>query len=118
MARLRIIVLNQLNGAARTGFNVVLWADAPAARQAFYANADAKSAWKDATALDLTDIRSGSVVEKVIAYEPDGAKTQAVMRGELEAIWQIFQTEVTARNPWVRYGSTWDGTSWTAGGVS
>ena len=29
-----------------------------------------------------------------------------------------FQAEITARNDWSRYGTTFDGTTWTAGGVA
>jgi hypothetical protein len=117
MASKRIIILDKLE-SARTQFRVVLWADVPAARQAFYANPQAVSAWKDALPADVSAIQSGAVAERVIIYSVDGSPTIAAIQSQLETAWTAYQAEITARNPWNRYGSNWDGVTWTLAGAS
>jgi hypothetical protein len=115
MARLRVIVLDR---PAPDVYRYVFWADVPAARQAFYANPTAVSAWKDALAADLTALRNGSVVEKVDSLKVPAGSTLAQAQAFLAARHADYQAQVTAYNPWVRYGTTYDGASWTNGGVS
>lgn len=114
-ARLKIIVLEKLGG--NQAFRVAIWVDVPSARQAFYASAGKVSAWKDAQAGDNTALANGSVAEFLHTYQGDGvnlAQAQAAM----QIIWQGYQDKVNNDNPWLRYGTNWDGTTWTAGGVS
>lgn len=114
-ARLKVIVLEQSD--ART-FRYALWADVPLARQPFYANTSASSVWKDATLSDITALRNGEVVERVDIFSvPEGTLIGSV-RTHLRALWQAHQDRVTAEARWSRYGTTWDGTTWTAGGVA
>jgi ribosomal protein S16 len=122
MPRLRAIVLDSPDQqAARANFRVALWADVPAARQKFYAaltTATTVSAWIDALAADNTAIRNGSVVEKVVMYEPETTKTAGQMEADVATIWTAFQAGVTGTNTWPNYGSTWDGTTWTIATVA
>ena len=110
----RIIVLDLTGGTLRAA----LWADVPVARQPFYAQPGAVSAWKDASGPENAALASGAVAEKVIAYTPAPGETQAQGRAILIAKWTSWQAYVTATNPWARYGSFYDGSSWTAGGVA
>ena len=64
MPRLRVIILDQTSDDANT-YNCVMWADVPAARQSYYANANAKSAWNGATAADNTNLQTGVMVEQL-----------------------------------------------------
>lgn len=49
---------------------------------------------------------------------PPGA-TAAQLQASLQVRWQMFQDEVNAHNPWVRYGAHWDEVlGWVPGGVS
>lgn len=114
-ARVKIIILEKLGG--NQAFKVALWVDVPATRQAFYANAGKVSAWKDAQAGDTTALQNGGVAEFVHTYQGDGV-TLGQAQAALQAIWQGYQDKVTSDNPWLRYGTTWDGTSWAVGGVS
>ena len=113
MARLKIIILDRDD--RRTNF--VLWADVPAARQRFYADAAKVSAWKDALAADNTALQTGAVAEMAghIVMEP--GDTLAESRAKLVSSWTAFQNRITASNPWDRYGTVWDG-AWTTGGVA
>ena len=115
MPRLRVIILEQED--PRT-FRYALWADVPVARQPFYANPTATSAWENALAADLTALQSGQVVERVDKLGIPSGGTLAQARSILQANWQFYQDRITADNPWQRYGSTWDGTTWTVAGVS
>ena len=114
MARLKIIVL-ETNG---NEISYAFWADVPAARQIFYADAGKASVWKDATAADNAALQNGSVVEKTdsIVFEPSAGAPR--IRQELEALHNRFQNKITAHNPWNRYGTVFDGTAWTNGGVA
>lgn len=115
-ARLKIIVLKKEQGDPVYGY--VFWADVPVLRQSFYANPTATSVWKDALAGDVASLRDGSVVERVGELRLSSGASLAQAQAELESRWQAFQTEITNTNPWIRYGTTWDGTTWVAGGVS
>lgn len=113
----RIIILenktnpNEGNEAARR-FTVVLWADVPLERQGFYATT-AVSAWKGASSLENGDLQAGRVAEKRhdVAFRFNISLAEA--QANLQTIWQSYQDEITTLNPWNRYGTLWDGTTWT-----
>lgn len=116
-ARFRIIVMDRLPDFGSQSFRVAYWVDVPAARQSFYAKPGAVSAWANAQAADNAAIASGAVVEIVENFvKPNGTLAQA--QADLQANWQRHQDAVTNVNRYQRYGTTWDGTTWTAGGVS
>lgn len=116
----RIIILDRLPGA-RLSFRFVMWAAVPVARQSFYADPSAKSAWPGASAQELLDIQSGAVVERVAVFSdpsPDPAFGLPEIRAALQQQWTAFQAEVTSSNQWQRFGSFWDDSgNWTAGGA-
>ena len=116
----RVIILEQTNSSPQT-YRYLMWADVPAARQAFYAakQSGMVSAWKDASAADITALQNGSVTERVDSTTMNNGDTLNTAMTRLQAIWTAFQAEITAANPWVRYGSFMDtSNSWTPGGVS
>ncbi len=114
MPRLNVIVLDK-NATDTDGntWNFALWADVPVARQSHYANASLTSAWSGATAADNTALQNGSVVEKVSSQRVPQGTTLAQFETFLQNQWTLYQNYITAYNPWIRYGSTWDGTTWT-----
>lgn len=119
MAKRAIVLEQQIDdGDARPIFRVVLWADVPVARRPFYAQADATSAYRNATQAEIDAIRTGAVVERQMTVSADPPQTAAQLRALIQDAWTAFQAEITARNPWSRYGTSWDGTTWTAGGVN
>ena len=117
MPRLRIIILDRDRENAAQ-FRYALWADVPAARQVFYARPGAVSDWKNALAADNTNLANGIVAERVdvISRQPGGTLSQ--VQADLVTAWTTFQADVNTVNPWVRYGTTWDGTTWVLGGVA
>ena len=121
MPRLNLIILDRPEPDNPNVYRYVLWADVPAARQTFYAalvGPTFTSAWKDALAADNTALQNGSVVEKVDTIQVPAHLTGIQIRSHLQQRWTEYQARIAATNPWVRYGSTWDGTTWTAGGVA
>lgn len=98
--------------------HVAFWLDVPAARQPFYAKADLTSQYKDANAGELVALRTGVVTEQVDSYGLDADANIAAVRTFLEAELVRRQTLVNNTNLWKRYGTFFDGTSWTAGGVA
>jgi hypothetical protein len=107
-----VIVLDQPGGNT-SSFNVVFWADVPAARQTYYADPNLTSQWKGAVASDNTALQNGSVVELMQPHVMPPGTTLAQVQNYLAAQWQNYQTSISNYNPWIRYGSTWDGTTWT-----
>lgn len=123
MARKVIITKREQTGAAGSFvFNYALWADVPAARQRFYANpnagsvviAEASAGDGGITAAELAAIRSGAVRERA------GSGTwvnYAAAKPDLQQAQADWQNEVSGNAPfvneWNRYGSSFDGTSWT-----
>ncbi len=120
----RIIILEnqtqgQLGNEAPKVFRAAFWADVPAARQSFYVKtATPFSAWPGASGAELTAIQTGQVAERVINAPIAFNATLASAQATLQAMWTDYQAEITAANPWNRYGSFWDGTTWTLGGAA
>jgi hypothetical protein len=112
----RVIILEK-SRTERTAFRYAMWAAVPPERQAMYANASATSAFKSASAQELQDIRDGKVVELVDTLSvEDGNATLAQIKAFLQSAWQNFQNNVTSEAAFSRYGTSWDGTTWTAAG--
>ena len=63
-------------------------------------------------------IATGAVAERVIQYDTGAAETLNQIKAVMVSNWTAFQAEVTAKNPWARYGTFFDGTTWTTGGVA
>ena len=112
MPRLRVIVLEQPPDNP-SAYRYVLWADVPVERQSFYANANAKSAWREALTADNAALQNGSVVEEVSVQSVPTGTSLIQVENFLQARWQAFQDKITSSNPWLHYGSTWDGSAWT-----
>ena len=98
-------------------FKVALWADVPTARQPFYADTDKVSEWTGATVSDNDALKAGQVVERVITTALLPSAGIPEVKTALENQWADFQVDINSENPWNRYGTFWNGTSWTAGGV-
>jgi len=113
MPRLRVIFLAATpDDPTQNTWTALLWADVPASRQTFYASANKTSAWSGATAADNTNLQNGSVVEQAITQRVPPGTNISQIENYLQAVWSNFQNDVTNNNPWVHYGSTWDGTTW------
>jgi len=118
MARQIIILENQnpgRSGGDPISYRYAFWLSVPAARQSFYANANAVSAVKDASAGELSAIQSGSIKEKVGVFSvPSGTALGQIQSG-LVSQFNADQTALNASsaNQWDHYGTNWDGATWT-----
>lgn len=110
----QIIVLEKTEAGR---FKYAFWAQVPPGRQSFYAGRQTESVWKGASAQENTDIANGVVVEKVDELALDGLTIQQAQTA-LVSLFSEFQSKINSFNPWNRYGSYYDGTSWTAGGAT
>jgi hypothetical protein len=112
MAR-QIIILEQPGLPSDLRYHVAFWLSVPAQRQQFVANPDAKSRVMDITANELTALQDGSVVELIHeAIYPLNTPIGAIGT-DLVARYNEAQAQVNANNPWNRYGTFYDGNSWT-----
>ena len=64
-----------------------------------------------------TSIISGSVSEKVNSINLPIGTTTAVIKNILQDQFTAYQTQVTNDNTWQYYGTFYDGTTWTTGGL-
>ena len=118
MPRLRIILLDKDRNDPHV-YNFLLWADVPVARQARYAQpAGTRSIWTGATTTDNANLVNGVVVERAETVKVQEGITLLQAQTLLQQAWTEYQAKITTTNPWSRYGTTWDGTTWVAGGVS
>lgn len=110
----RIIILEKVNP---TNWQTVFWMTVPAARVSFYANPDAGSAYKLASAEELGALRDGTVLERVDTVSVPPGATLAQITTALQNRWTALQADVDAETTYSRYGSYWDGTTWTQAGA-
>jgi hypothetical protein len=108
-----IIQLERTGMPSDQNFRVAFWLDVPAARQSYYADASLTSAFKGITAPELAAIRSGEVIEVVEVLPKLASGTVGEWRADAVVRFNQLQTELNNRNPWARYGTRWDGTTWT-----
>jgi hypothetical protein len=99
-------------------FTACFWLAVPVARQPIYVNAGATSSYKQASAGEITALQSGAVVEQTADMVFLATTTLAQIKTALIAEHAQRQAALDAANPWDRYGTFYDGTSWTTGGVA
>jgi hypothetical protein len=108
----QIIILERNDGAPPT-FRVAYWLTVAASRQTYYAQTGAKSVWTGASQAENDAIAAGQIVEVVGTQEVAPGASMAVVQTQLEGIWTSKQAAFTASNVPNRYGSFWDGVTWT-----
>lgn len=112
MAR-QIIILDQPGLPSDLRYNVCFWLAVPVARQSFYVNATFKSRVIGITGPELSALQDGSVVEQVQeANYPLGTGIGAIA-ADLVSRFTAAQSAFNTMNPFNRYGSFYDGASWT-----
>jgi hypothetical protein len=117
---MRVILLEQPKDDP-TSYHYLLWADVPLERQRYYAAMVAVptdiplfvSQWLDATAADNQALQDGSVVEQRGTMRPPPGTTLPQIENFLVQRWNDYQSYISNFNPWIHYGTTWDGTIWT-----
>jgi len=109
----KIIILERANIPSDMDFNYVFWADVPASRQSYYANPNAKSAYKDATTDELTALQSGAVVETRGLWSSQIGQSIPQIKSALVAAFTVYQGHITNDNPVPYYVTYYDGSAWT-----
>ena len=112
----KIIILERLL-AYPTGWRFAMWADVPIPRQPFYVRPLFESRYKNVSAGELADLRAGIITEDVGEYTHPDVQALSIVKAAVEALFSDFQNAVTNNNYWSGYGSFFDGTTWTNGGV-
>lgn len=110
----RIVILERVTKRA---YRVVFRTTTPVALQSYYADPAKTALWPDAPAADTTSLQDGSEHEASDHITIEPGATQPEIAALLEATWADFNARVQAYNPWPKYGTRWDGTSWTVEGV-
>jgi|SRR6185437_14024913 len=116
MAR-QIIILERVDEPSDNSFNVAFWLTVPATRVSAYANGGT-SRFKQATAPELAAIAAGQVVEIVEKMTFIAGTGVAAIQAALIAHFNILQARITANNPTIHYGTSWDGATWTLVGTA
>lgn len=109
----QIIVLERTDEPSDMNFNVLFWLAVPVSRQPFYADVNKISQFKDISAQELQDIRDGKVLEVDQKASYLAGTPIASVRNDLVTRFNSAQTDFNTRNPWVRYGTNYDGATWT-----
>lgn len=122
----QVIITKREQAAAGFTFDYLLWASVPAGRQHYVAagqatgspslipEATAGNGDGGLTAQELTDFRAGKFMEMQNSGQwPSLAAAQS----DLQLAWADFANLAAGNAPytntWLRYGSSWDGTSWS-----
>lgn len=114
----KIIVLEKQPNPNEVVFDYIFWLDVPTNYQPFYANADATSQYKNATTEEIDAIKAGQVYELAGSAVFSKTDTVADIKSFLVAKFNREQTIINNKNPWIYYGTYYDGSSWTNRGVN
>lgn len=115
MAR-QVIVLEQLGeqvAGAPLRFRFAFWPVVPTARRQFYVDATATSQVIGASVAEQTALRNGEFVEVIEDAQWPAGTGVAKIRSDLESRFAEVQAQINRDNRWARYGTSWDGASWT-----
>lgn len=99
-------------------YKVAFWLPVPAPRQAFYANANKDSAFANISTQERADLRAGLFIEQIDEFNFEAAATLAQTKTFLVNEYNARLATAFASNQWNRYGTSFDGVAWTAGGVA
>lgn len=118
----KIVILERLDEPSDYNFRVAFRIIIPAAKQLFYSDGTKTSAYPYAAAALIAAIQAGQVEEvvEVMHWTRDASGNPPPLNAvaaDMETRYNQIQTEMNTRNPWVRYGTSWDGSAWTQEGV-
>lgn len=108
----KIVIMEQVGEPA--DYRVAFRLDVPVARRVFYANAAATSSVVGATPEEVAALQAGEIFEVVRTFPRDNGTTVAQLRTALVETHGRLQDRLTTNNIWNRYGTSWDGATWTA----
>ena len=99
-------------------YKVAFWLPVPAQRQAFYANAAKNSVFTGISTQELADLRAGLFIEQTDDFNFDVVTNLAQTKAHLINEYNARLATAFVSNQWNRYGTSYDGVSWTAAGVT
>jgi hypothetical protein len=111
---MNLIVILERQSVNPEVVSYVLRAAVPVSRQFYYADPEKASAYKQASADELTALRAGQYLEMVESINISGQAVPALKQLLIGRQTQ-FQAAVTADglyNPCKYYGSAWTGSAW------
>ena len=115
----QIIVLDRFGEPSDLNFNVIYWIAVPSTRQSFYAKPTQQSAYKNIDVVtELPLLQNGSIVEIPESLSYAAGTPLATIQTDLIKRFTALQADMNSKNPYVRYGTFFDGTTWTVGGVA
>lgn len=118
MAKQIIILGTGTPWIGQRSITYALWATVPSNLQIKYAKESTwESAYVEATTTELASLRAGATVEKVETTNVPTTVGVATIKTILQNSFTTFQTQVTNDNTYQFYGTFYDGTSWTTGGL-
>ena len=118
MAKKIIVVETGTPWPGQLSITCALWATVPANLQVKYTQGtDWKSVYAGATTAEIATIQAGSISERVFSTNVPTGTTVPVIKGILIDAFNIFQNSVTNDNRYQYYGTFYEGTVWTNGGL-
>lgn len=116
MATRRIVILERVAEPSDYNFKYILRANNLSKLKDFFKAST--SLLKDASPDELAEVQAGLVVEiQDIANYKEGTDLLTIEQ-DLERKLISFQDQINSRNPFKLFGSSFDGTSWTIGGIA
>lgn len=118
MAKKIIVLKTGSPWVGQRSITYAMWATVPAGREGKYAQPSSWiSAFDGADAAELSDLRSGVLVERVDTTNVPSNAPIATIKSILIDAFNSFQTQITNESTYQFYGTFWDGTTWTNGGL-
>ncbi len=118
-----IIILDRTGEPSDLSFSCLFWLSVPAGREKFYTIHETpalpfSSRYQDATAEEIAALKAGTVIEMTENIVMPAGTPLTTIQARVIVRYNELQNALNSRNPFVRYGTSWDGASWTVGGVS
>lgn len=114
----KIIILDRSYEGSDLALNYVFWIEPPSGHKSKYADPQATSAYTEATAQELAQLRNGSIVEVSGRLVLPNGTPDVPLQTKLISLYNEEQSKIGNAKKWSHYGSFWDGTSWTMGGIN
>ena len=118
-----IVILDRFSIPSDYNFHVAFRLTVPTGKQPFFADDSKTSAYASAEQPTIDAIKAGQVVEVVKSMrwtkdDEGNLPPLSTVTADLEAKLADLQAVMDTRNPWVKYGTSYDGNAWTQAGVT
>lgn len=118
MAKQIIVLQTGSPWLGQLSITYALWATVPSNLQVMYAQGTGfTSAYVNATTAEIASLRSGATVEKVESTNVPVGTGVATIKNILQSAFTTYQNSITNDNRFQFFGTFYDGTTWTNGGL-